>query len=383
MKLEQFFSPVRLSAFAEWQELPGSEIGGALVKHLEDQIPKIQKHDLALIGVKTSPEDHTPDWIRKYLYPLKDYGSNTRKLDLGDFAFHKNDSNNIEQFAFGLSEVIDHGGIPVLLGGNQEITYIQYLAYESLKRLINLGLVDARLDFSQEEQFALNPDTYLQDILLRDPTYLFNLSLIGYQSYFCRPELVDTMESMHFDLHRLGKIRDQLKHVEPLIRNADVLSFDLSAIRQSDAPANNHPTPNGFHAEEACLIARYAGLSDQVSSIGFYEFNPGFDLNGQTAHLVAQLVWYFMEGYANRHREHPLENEEDFFRFITTLKDHAYQIVFFKSKKTDRWWMEVPINHQDPAYEGQQIIPCAYEDYLAATQDEIPERWYHAMRKLT
>ena len=30
---------------------------------------------------------------------------------------------------------------------------------------------------------------------------------------------------------------------------------------------------------------RYAGMSDKISSAGFFEMNPALDRNGQTAHL--------------------------------------------------------------------------------------------------
>jgi formiminoglutamase len=173
-----------------------------------------------------------------------------------------------------------------------------------------------------------------------------------------------------------------MSELEPLLRSSHFASWDLSAIRQSDAPGTLTPSPNGFYSEEACLLSRYSGIGSNMRTIGFYNYVPEKDRDEQTAHLCAQMIWYFVDGVMNQYPESPNENKEDFTKFITSIQNSSYQIVFYKSKRTDRWWMEVPINERE--FRGtMHIMPCSYNDYLSATREEIPERWLQAVKKFT
>jgi hypothetical protein len=170
--------------------------------------------------------------------------------------------------------------------------------------------------------------------------------------------------------------------VEPLVRDADMLSFDLSAIRQADAPALKGATPNGFTGEEACQICRYAGMSDRLSSIGIYNFNPVFDRNEQTAQLIAQMIWYFTEGFYNRKDDKLTLTEKDFYRYIVHLEDGHHDLHFWKSRKSDRWWLEIAMV-PDPGKKKAKplLVPCSYSDYRIASAGELPERWIKAQLK--
>ena len=166
-------------------------------------------------------------------------------------------------------------------------------------------------------------------------------------------------------------------------RNADLFSFDISAIRQSDAPGNGNATPNGFYGEEACQIARYAGLSDKVSSAGFFEMNPDHDRNGQTAHLLAQMIWYFIDGFYNRQQDHPALVADNCIRYTVQVSDFEDGIVFYKNKLTERWWMEIKCSESvREKYKRHYIVPCTADDYQTALADEIPDRWWQASQKL-
>ena len=47
----------------------------------------------------------------------------------------------------------------------------------------------------------------------------------------------------------------------------------MSCVRSSSFISNVYSTPNGFNGEEVCKIARYAGISDKISSFGIYSGN--------------------------------------------------------------------------------------------------------------
>ena len=43
-----------------------------------------------------------------------------------------------------------------------------------------------------------------------------------------------------------GNVRDKIEEAEPIIRQADMMSFDITAIKHNDAPANQTHRPTGF-----------------------------------------------------------------------------------------------------------------------------------------
>ena len=241
-------------------------------------------------------------------------------------------------------------------------------------------VVDERIDLGEQGE-AINADSFLMHILSHTPNYLFNYSQLGHQSYLNDRYAVDMLESLNFDCTRLGIVRSQITEVEPILRDADMLSIDIAAARMADAPGHALASPNGFSGEELCQITRYAGLSDKLTSLGIYEYNPHYDNSSQTAQLIAQMFWYFMEGYYNRRGDLPV-NQNDFLKFTVKFEQHDHELIFWKSKMTERWWMELPFGDKNK-YARHQMVPCSFADYEMACKDELPDRWMKVYNKLT
>ena len=148
---------------------------------------------------------------------------------------------------------------------------------------------------------------------------------------------------------------------------------------KAEAPANKNAVPNGFYGEAICSIARYAGISDKVSSFGIYEYNAKLDEKDQTAHLIAQMIWYFIEGVNYRANDYPFGLKTNYKKYIVPIEDQV--LNFHKSNKSGRWWMEIGIDSNNKS-KRHALIPCTYQDYIAATKEIIPDKWYKAMRKL-
>ncbi len=391
MELSDFFQPVSKTVLAEAGKLQPTSLAKVFSVHTEAKgFPDMEGIQLAIVGVE---EDRravnnegcglAPDYVRSHLYKLFKGNYPVKIADLGNIS----KGHSVEDTYFALTSVLAEllrlNIVPIILGGGNDLTYPTYLAYEKLEQTINMVSVDPAFDLGTIES-DLDSQSYLGRIILHQPNFLFNFSNLGYQSYFVEQTSVELMEKLNFDLHRLGQARARLEDMEPVIRNADVLSFDISAIRTSDAPGCGNSSPNGFYGEEACQIARYAGISDKLSSIGFYELNPAFDTNKQTAHLVAQMVWYFIDGFYNRKKDFPFAEKGDYTKFRVFVKDHKHEIVFFKSTRSDRWWMEVPYPpNKRLKFERHHLVPCTYSDYELACQEEMPDRWWQTFLKLS
>jgi arginase family enzyme len=359
------------------------------VAFFSGDMDELEGKQIALLGVKEGRgglSNHrtlnAPDEFRKFFYQLFVTDDKVNIIDLGNVEA----GNEISDTYYALNQIcqvlLKKKIIPLIIGGSQDLTYANYLAYEHMEQTVNVVTIDHRLDFGKSEG-DIDSRSYLNKIVLHKPNYLFNYSNIGHQRYLVDPELLQLMSNMYFDAHRLGDMQPFMSRTEPIIRNADIFSIDVSAIRQSESPGTAYAGPNGFFGDEAAQLCRYAGMSDKLSSFGIYEMNPEFDRDGQTMHLAAQLVWCFVEGVSQRKLDYPVGDYTEYTKFIVPLLNEGHELIFYKSDRSDRWWMDVPYpSGQENKYERHHLVPCTYEEYQQATNEEMPDRWWKTYQKL-
>jgi formiminoglutamase len=353
-----------------------------------EKMPDYKGVHIALFGVGEERGTETnkgtagaADEIRKKLYALKRGTGAYRIVDLGNLK----PGHDLDETYTRVSEVcrmlLESNVLPVILGGSHDLDYGQYSSYETLDKLVSLLNVDAFLDLEDKKELGASTQ-HIHRILLHEPNYLFSYTHLAYQSYLIDPLAVAVLEKLYFEAFRVGQIRTNLQEMEPTIRNADLVSFDLTAIRSSDAPGNANAQPFGLTGEEACQLCWYAGLNEKLSSIGFYEYNPLFDdAQRKTASVVATMIWYFIEGYYHRKNEQNVRSN-DFLKYSVSMPVDPEVITFYKSKLSEKWWMEVPYPNGKARYARNSIVPCSYNDYQAAIKGEVPDRYINMLAKL-
>jgi arginase family enzyme len=359
-------------------------LGAQVEFHQGDPIEK--NFDLAIIGVKesrgssVSSVKESPDYVREHLYGL--YSENKSKiLDLGNIIQGETLQDTLYALSEMVQELIKKDIIPIIIGGSQELTLGIYKAYEKLEQVVNLTTIDRKIDFQHINE--TNNNSYLKDIILSQPNYLFNYSNLGSQVYYLNPDNVKLMEKLYFDNMRLGDLQHDISLAEPILRNTNILSFDLNSIRQSEVPGTSFASPNGFFGNEACQLSRYAGMSDKINVIGYFEMTPEYDIHGQTAHLLAQMIWFFIEGFQLRKNETPLTNNKNYTKYKVVLSDSEEELIFVKSAKSDRWWMKIPYPPTKKVkYQRHHLVPCSYNDYKTALKDEMPDLWVKTYNKI-
>jgi formiminoglutamase len=375
MNLSIFFEPLR--DFPEDYTLDHKSVGSAITPFVH-KFPEWAEADLALIGVNeyrgasrsAASGQHPANEVRKKLYPLKKGSASYKIVDLGNLL----PGITLEETYLRLKEILENllqaRTLPVIIGGSHDLDYGQFLAYENLEKAVNLVTIDSCIDMQEGTDVAANQQ-HLHQILMHEPNYLFSLSQVAYQSYLVAPEVTATLEKLHFETVRVGEIHQHIAAAEPVIRHADLVSFDISAINAQAAPNTGGSNPFGLSGEQACQLCWYAGLNDQLSSFGLYEYYPEKDHHGLTAMTLAVMLWYFFEGYYNRKQETDFGSKK-FVKYAIGFHDNPHKMVFYKSKVSDKWWMEV----EGLGSEKQvKIVPCSYEDYLSASNGEVPNRW--------
>jgi len=352
-------------------------IGNSIEQYTTDLLILEVSPKVVLLSVGDNPDEAFIKNVRTKLYQLFLPNTSFRIADIGHF------SGNIDLLPDAIARIRNYGSIPFIISQDQSITFSIYLAYCKLEQTVNILSIDDKADL-EEEGSIIGDNNWLSHILGYTPNYLFNYSLLGNQSYLSNPDMVNLLHSLNFDIHRLGNLRKSLQNSEPIFRNADLVSFDLSSIRSSDCPDSLRKGPNGLYAEEACQLMRYAGLSNKVSSSGVFgwDFFQN-DIKNNTSALTAQLIWHFLDGVFNRIDDGLIGNEEDYVIYKIGSDDLSMDLVFYKNLKNGRWWMNVPINeHKKGKFDRHHIIPCSIDDYKQAMNGEIPDTWWQTFQKL-
>jgi len=381
-----FLSPVSDFVLAHNELLSQQSLGRKLRVHSKKHgIPDLEGVNVAILGVLENRNDYNYigetfhlNEIRKAFYALFPGSWNTTIADLGDI----NKGESVEDTYFALKTtlaiLIDKKIIPIIIGGTQDLTYANYRAYDSLIPMVNIVNIDNKFDLGDSTKPIKN-NSFVGKIILDKPYNLFNYAAIGYQTYFNSQEEIDLMDKLYFESYRLGQISKDITLVEPVLRDANIVSLDLSSVKSSEVSLNQKYSPNGFDGKEICAISRYAGISNKVSSFGIYEYKPSKD-DEITSMLVAQIIWYFIEGVNYRIKDDNFSDENSHQKYITLVDDQ--ELIFYKSNKTGRWWIEIPFLLEiNTKLKRHTLLPCMHQDYLDACNNKVPERWYKAFQK--
>ena len=377
-----FFSPVNEELVAG----AGNTLGSSIRVHLaEKAFPDLEGVKIAIFGVledrldeNRSGEPFGFDGIRTALYRLFPGNWHLPMADLGDIQKGETVEDTFYAVQTVIAECLKKGIIPVVLGGSQDLLYAQYRAYDGVEQMVNLVNIDSRFDLGDADK-PLSNRSYVGKIVVTKPYNLFNYSNLGYQTYFNSQDEIELMERLFFDAYRLGEVSADISVVEPVMRDANLVGVDLGAVSAGALGNYRLKSPNGFDGKEICALARYAGISDKVSSFGIYEFTAETNFPASNM-LVAQIIWYFIEGVNFRKNENTISAKKEFIRYQVPIDEEI--LVFYKSPVSGRWWIEIPfISPANNKLKRHTLLPCTQGDYLDACNQIIPERWYKTKRK--
>ena len=373
--LTDFLLPVNLAELSDDQLYHDGQIG-KVISVYENEFPDITDADIVLVGSNElrgsgrnnyAQNGSAADAVRRQFYQLYYWHTDMKLADIGNIKAGAALQDSYAAIKTVLKELLDQKKTIIFIGGSHDLTLPQYEAYSSSKQIIEVSCVDALIDLNINS--TKRSDNFLMELLTSEPNFIRHYNHIGFQSFYVHPNMLETLDKLRFDCYRVGTVKESMEEMEPVIRNCQLLSFDISAIANAYAPANG-VSPNGFNGEESCMLMRYAGLSPNTSSIGIYGYDPAKDREELTAKQISHMIWYLLDGRSRGRREAKLEEKESFNEFHMAFAE--VQTVFLQSKKTGRWWMQLP---------DSKFIACSYKDYLLASSNEIPERWLRAQER--
>ncbi|MEM8938335.1 MAG: formimidoylglutamase [Bacteroidota bacterium] len=377
MDLKLFFDPIEIEANVAVSSFQSS------IYINKDKMPDHEGLDMALIGLNeyrgcgNKIIGSSADEIRKQLYNLKKGFGKYSIIDLGNFR----NGPELEDTYLRLKEVCSYlmskEIVPILFGGSHDLTLGQYYAFEDSEKLISVLNVDNKIDIDGE----LDVEKYLTKLFQHSPNYLFNYYHLAYQSYLTDQKVLQLIDKLSFEAIRLGAIKENIINIEPMIRDADMITIDISAIQSSYSPGAFDSKAYGLTGEEACQLAWYAGQNEKISSIGLYNYSVVSDTNERkTAFVICTMIWYFIEGYYHRKGDKSFKSN-DYLKYEVHIGGEPNTLKFYKSKLSERWWMEVPADKDAGLFNRNRMLACSYSDYELATRGEIPDRWIHFHNK--
>jgi len=374
LNIIDFLDPINLEEISGAEEYKDGQIGKRLTIY-DEEFPDLLQADIIIVGCKEERgakkgknNYNAPDTIREQFYRLFYWHTDVKLTDIGNIKSGASLADSYAALKTVLMELLGIGKTVIILGGSHDLTLSQYYTYAAKKQIVEVTCVDALIDINIDSLFK--NDNFLMEMLTDEPNYIHHYNHIGFQSYYVHPNMLETMDKLRFDCFRVGNVKENIEEMEPVIRNSNLFSFDISAIANAYAPANSI-SPNGFTGEEACILMRYAGLSPNVNTIGIYGYSPEKDRDNLTAKQIAHMIWYLLDGKSKGKREAALNERDSFVEYHTAFAE--VQTTFLQSKKTNRWWMQLP---------DQKYIACSYNDYLLASSNEVPERWLRAQERM-
>ena len=163
------------------------------------------------------------------------------------------------------------------------------------------------------------------------------------------------------------------KSAEPILRDAHIIGLDMKALSWVSSGDSEYGNPNGIDSRLICILSRYSGISDKCKYFGLFELLN----NSISTKLYAQIIWYFIEGVNSRFSEPTFNDESGFIRYNVSVSGR--DLIFIKSKESDRWWLEIILSEKNV---NKRYLPCLESDYISAVNNNIPERWLRAVKRI-
>lgn len=374
LNISDFLMPLNMQRLSLNEGYHDGQVGNLIAVHTAKEFPDLDEAQVVLVGCGEQRgsgmihvDTNAPDVIRHQFYSMYYWHTDIQIADVGNIKPGSLYTDSYAALKTVVKELINDGKTVIILGGSHDLTMAQYTAYAENKKLIEASCIDALIDLNIDSPFR--HENFLMEMLTGEPNFVRHYNHIGFQSYYVHPRMLETMDKLRFDCYRVGHVKEAIDEMEPVIRNSNMLSFDITAIANTYAPANT-VSPNGFTGEEACALMRYAGMSPNMNTIGIFGYNPSHDKDDLTAKQISQMLWYVLDGRSRGKREAKIDERDSFNEYHMAFAE--VDTTFLQSKKTGRWWMQLP---------DRRFIACSYKDYLLASSNEIPERWLRAQER--
>jgi formiminoglutamase len=229
---------------------------------------------------------------------LEDLLGQTR--DLGDLEVSGDVESDQRALGETLAPHLQRGSFVIVLGGGHETSYGHFLGYVGAGRSVEILNWDAHADVREPVEGKGHSGSPFRQVI-EDPSG----RCLRYNVAGLEPHLVSRSHLEFVRQHGTAIWRDEVsietvRKLYPAAGGPLLVSFDLDAVTQAEAPGVSAPNAGGLSGELWYEAAYRAGRSAAVTSIDVVELNPRVDQDGRTARVAALTVWHVLRGRAQR-----------------------------------------------------------------------------------
>ncbi len=256
------------------------------------------KKDLVILGICSDENSSflrgtaaAPPLIREALYSNSsngasesgvDFRNNPRIRDAGDRLIAPGEKTylGIEQH---VQEVLQSGGMPLVLGGDHAISYPVLRAIHQQHGAVNLLHFDAHTDLYDELEgnrysHACPFARSMEDGLAKRLVQLGIRTLTAHQK--------DQAQRFGVEIHQMQSLMQT--PYQPDFDGPLYISFDIDVFDPAFAPGISHYEPGGMSVREALAVIQQ--IRNPIVGADIVEYNPRRDIHNMTAYVCAKLV---------------------------------------------------------------------------------------------
>lgn len=299
--------------------------------------------------------------VRKELYRLSKLDFDIPVCDLGDLISGKSHQDTHYILQEVLSMCHYKNALPVIIGGSNDLSFSLFSALNFHQKNLNYTQISNIVSLSNEGE-EITEKNFLSKILSSKSFSIKNYHHLGYQKHLNEMDSVNLMKEVEFEVIRLAEMMNSTERTEPFFRRADLVTLNCDAVESFGDGFSVNPQVNGLNKREICGYMKEIGLSENLKSVGIFNFNANSDsfLNHQ---LLAQMIWYLIEGI-NIQKSHPKEKSYETFWIMIDEDNYAFKRDVF----TNLWYFgedEKPEN----------LIPCSRLEYEEAKKGFLDKRF--------
>ncbi len=251
-----------------------------------------------------------PAKIRRELYKMTPDAEETalfinlieHTIDIGDLDISGNLEEDQQKLGNIVAGYLEQGVIPIILGGGHETAYGHFLGYTKAELRTSIFNLDAHADVRPLKNGKAHSGSPFRQALEHDSESVETYLVAGLQ-----PHSVARSHLKFIDEHEgnyLFRDETNITSISGFFHRHEserlMITFDMDAVDQSQAPGVSAPCTNGISADLWLTAAYLAGRNEQVNSFDLSEFNPRYDRDSQTARLAALTIWHFLLGLSQR-----------------------------------------------------------------------------------
>jgi formiminoglutamase len=224
----------------------------------------------------------------------------SRTRDLGDLEISRNLEADQEHLGEALAPYLEAGVFVIVLGGGHETSYGHFLGYVRAGKKVEIVNWDAHPDVRELKQGQGHSGSPFRQAIEHPSGSCRGYSVAGLQPHSVARAHYQFVQQHGRAVWRNEVTRAAIEELYGSISDPALVSFDLDAVVESEAPGVSAPNAAGLSSELWLAAAHGAGRSPAVSSADVVEENPAFDQDGRTARLAAVTVWWLLRGYTER-----------------------------------------------------------------------------------